>query len=173
MTTPSSPNDPIPNAAYPTAGQGLTLDLNGKLPQAVQQTIPGYQYALDSFTVTVNSTATTEAGATTVKTSTSVIYDGTAVWIEFQCGALSSSVAGGGIWLSFFDGATAIGKVRFGSDAIGVASPGLVRVPFTPSAGAHTFTVKIWATTASTVGAAADVGGTDTVLPGYIRVTRA
>lgn len=165
----------IPNAAQPTAGQGLVLDLNGQLPQAVRQTLPGY--LLDYVEVTSNqtSTATTAAGATAIVTGNAIFYDGaTVIRAEFQAPQIWHSVADTAIILELYDGATDLGVIGVSLTHLTTNSASVpVARTFTPTVGTHTYSIRMWSTAAGTATAQGGAGGAGTAFPMYLRITHA
>jgi hypothetical protein len=162
-------------AAAPSAGQGLALDEKGAIPDAVRKLLPGYEYAhaAQSANVTVNNVA--EASANQIVSAGALTFDGlTTILIHFYCPAL---VTGGALTggVNLWDGSTDLGRLFDGTLVSTVATnyPVSLFRRLTPTAGTHTYSARIWTTTASNFIALAGVGGSGTALPGFIRITRA
>lgn len=136
---------------------------------------PGYELAYVEFTANVTANNVAEASATQVVSAGAITFDGTAVIIEFGCAGLATGgVATGGI--NLWDVATDQGRLFDGRVVNMAASdyPVLLRRKLTPSAGAHTYNIRIWNTTASNFLATAGAGGAGgAAMPGYIRITKA
>lgn len=138
---------------------------------------PGTELAYNEFTANVAITAVNPATANTVVTASAVTFDGaTAVIIEFHAGRVDGSAnAGNQCIFELYDGATDLGivGVPFINPAATTLSTGAFRASrrLTPSAGAHTFSVRAWAST-GTASVSAGIGGAGTFLPGYIRILK-
>lgn len=124
----------------------------------------------DQFTADVAITGTTEAGATVVKQSSSFTPDGaTPVLVDFFC--QRALVTAPSTFMRFVLLRDAVVLGNFGV-LVSNAMTTPVRLTFreTPTAAAHTYTVKAYvdSTGAGTVGAG--VGGSGAAVPGFIRV---
>ena len=168
-------NDQIPNASYPTPGQGLVLDSNGSLHQAVRQKTQGYEFSYTEFTGNVAITANAAATAQTVVTAPELVFDGvTAILIEFFANTAGTPLGAGAYMLGdIWDGSTDLGiVVQLVTPAAGsMQAPVLVRRRLTPTAGPHTFSIRGWVS-APTGTFYAGTGGAGAYLPGYIRITK-
>ena len=158
--------------AIPAAGQVIGRsgsDLGAIYP-------PGYEFDYATLTTLVSPTATTEATANTVVTGNSVTYDGsTAVWVEFYspyCYPAQANLATLSIWL--YDGSSSIGFM--GAQTAPAASISatafLARKRLTPSAAAHTYSIRASTSTgtASIYGGASGAGNFPAA---FIRITKA
>lgn len=155
-----------------TAGQALVW--NSGTSKWAPTHPPGYEYTRASFTAPVTSTAVTEGTAATVKASSSVTYDGTEVCIEFFAPWVTHNTNGSGIILLLYEDATLLGEitrtqVALANDKVPIGS---LRVFRTPTAAAHTYTVKMWGS-AGTQTVAAGAGGTGAAVAGYIKIAKA
>jgi hypothetical protein len=125
------------------------------------------------FTAPVTINSTNPAVPVTVVTAGAVAGDGsTLTCVQFYAPAVASA-SGGQVILQLFDGSTDLGRLAQVGASIGSGSPRfevLTRRYLTPSSGSHTYSVRGYETGGNgTVSAGA--GGTDTFMPGYIRVT--
>jgi hypothetical protein len=112
--------------------------------------------------------ATTVAGANTLITGNSVLYDGsTRICVEVY---IAGSAASQFMDLTIWDGATDLGAI---GDTSSAGSTILGRRFLTPSAGSHTFTVKAYRGTGSATVFAGSGGTSGQYLPAYLRITRA
>lgn len=129
---------------------------------------PGYELAYAEYTTSVSITATTEGTAQQVVSAGALTFDGsTPVYLDFWCPFLL--IGAGTPTVEFFDGATSLGGVQtIGATVLGFN----MRRRVTPSAAAHTYTVKAF-TSAGTATAGAGAGGSLAGLPGFIRVVKA
>jgi hypothetical protein len=140
-------------------------------------TLAGYEIGYDQITASVPVTGTTEAGATTVITCAAHTFDGAAVMVEFFCWAVNTpAVNGGNILVGLFESGTLINRLGFlqsqSASNAGVSILGGFR--FTPSAGAHSYVVKSWASaTTGTPQIFAGAGGSGNQSPAWVRFTKA
>lgn len=128
-----------------------------------------------AFTNAVACTATSEATANTVVTGNAVTYDGaTAVLIEFFSPYQSSNTTTVDCYLWLYDGASSVGRLwqgRNGASQIGSCGV-YAGVRLTPSAAAHTYSVRGSVQSASTFTVNAGAGGAGNLQPGFIRILR-
>jgi len=139
--------------------------------------LPGYEFDHTQFTSNVNITATTEATANTVVTASAVTYDGsTPILLEFSCpnaqpdaGAIGRTLL---LWL--YDGSSSVGAITglVTPAASSMLVPVQRSIRITPSAGAHTYSIR-GSVNAGTGTVQAGAGGAGVYYPGYIRQTRA
>lgn len=129
---------------------------------------PGYEFAYTEFTGTVSVTAVSEGTANQAVAASAVTFDGsTVVVLEFWCPYVL--IGGGSPSIEFFDGSTGIGGIlTLSANAVGFS----LKKRITPSAAAHTYSVKGW-TTAGTATIGAGTGAAAAALPGFIRITKA
>jgi len=137
---------------------------------------PGYEFDYAQVTSPVSVTATAEASANTLVTGNAVTYDGsTAVIIEFFCDVVDGANTANAFtqtWL--YDGSSSIGylsSVRQPTTAE-LYVPVLVRRRLTPSAAAHTYSIRA-TTSTGTASYDAGAGGSGAGAPMYIRITKA
>lgn len=158
------------NGTVITAASGATPGLQWSLP-------PGYE--LDYVTKTSNTTVsgTSEGAATTIITSTSLSYDGTAVMVAVSFPELQIANTGDILVIAdLYVDSTMLGRLSI--TALEPHTDG--RIPYfasyrhTPSAGTHTYTLKAWKSGGGTssVAFAASTGGTGADVAGFIRVTK-
>jgi len=168
----------------PNTGAKLSAGSNGMVPtydsaqsQGVKTAYPpGYEFDYAEFNANVSPTATTDATANTVVTGNAVTYDGsTIVMVEFFAPAARPRAdAAGSLFLVLYDGAAAIGRLAaFNYPATGAdTKPVKVARRLTPSAGAHTYSVRAFVD-AGTGLVGAGAGGSGVQFPGFIRITKA
>ncbi len=134
---------------------------------------------LDYVQVTgsVSPTATTEATANTLVSSSSIAYDGnTIIVVEFFAGNARPDITAAGRSLTFYlyqDG-TSIGLLGFiSTPAAGAANvPISLRRRFKPTAGTHSYSVRA-SVSAGTGLVSAGAGTIGNPTPMYLRITRA
>lgn len=157
-----------PLAGKVLTGAGVTTPLVYAYP-------PGYQWDYGQATSDVNVTATVEASANTIVTGNSVTYDGAAVDVFFSVADCDPPNTAGN-WMQFilFDGTSAIGVMGFvmapATSSSRRPASGYRRI--TPSAGAHTYSVR-GIVNAGTGVCYMGAAGAGTRVPGTIRITKA
>jgi hypothetical protein len=134
------------------------------------------EYAYTEFTSSITVSATTEATAQTLVTLPAVTFSGsTACIVEFHAGDVVCVAVGSGtnrVNFCLFEDGNSLGIVGIvGVDSINmqVRTPVLVKRRRTPSAGAHTYSLRAFATTSGAVNV--NVGGSGLKAPGYARIT--
>lgn len=163
------------NGTRPEAASGETTGIKWSYP-------PGYELNYVEITSNATATATTEATANTIITAGALAFDGSTIaLIEFWC-ALAQPAASAGANMKFYladdtgGGAASIGRIgTMGSPAANNAFESVhLKRRMTPSSATHTFSIRASVSTGTgTVYAAAGGGGADTVMPAFIRITRA
>jgi hypothetical protein len=132
--------------------------------------------AYTEFTAPVSVAVTTAATATTVVTASAVTFDGaTEVEVEFFAPrADTPNVLSCAHIFELYDGATDLGSLGSVLTPAAVPTGVPVRVSrvLTPSAAAHTYSVRAWINAAGTGTVQAGVGGIGTLVPGFIRITK-
>lgn len=163
----------------------LTAGSNGMVPvyDSAQSTgvktayPPGYEFDYAQITSNASITATTEATANTVVTANAVTYDGsTTIMVEFYSYALQpdSGAAGRTLTLFLYDGSSSIGFIQSVKTAVisqDARQVGRAAVRLTPSAAAHTYSIRA-AVSAGTGTVNAGAGGSAAVVPAFIRQTK-
>jgi hypothetical protein len=138
-----------------------------------------HEVAYNEITSGVSTTATTEATAATVISSSAVTFDGaTLACVEFfSPDVLPASVVNeyvlGTLWVSVGGGADAIvGRLFFESTATAGASHRSVMAVrrLTPASGSIVYRVKIQVNGGTSGSVGAGAGGATTLLPAFIRV---
>ena len=135
-----------------------------------------YELAYTQFTAPVSITATTEATATTIVTASAVTFNGSTVAvIEFCCPYVDvpANAAGNTCSICLYDGAASIGILSVPGSAsnVGVFVPGSGQRVLTPSAAAHTYSIRAFRSNANcTIGVGA--GGLGAYMPGFIRIRK-
>lgn len=124
-------------------------------------------------TSNTNITATSEAAADTIVTAGAVACDGAMILIiEFGTNAWAQDSTTPVNRLVLFDNGASIGTLFQGvSPSTSSGKPGFtVRRRLTPSAGSHTYSVRGWVSSSSTMIVAGDVFSPGRDSPAYIRV---
>jgi hypothetical protein len=120
----------------------------------------------------VNFTATSEATANTVVTSSAITYDGsTPINILFATPRVdlpSTAVA----FLALYDGASSIGIACTLSAASGNAFATTFNRRLAPSAGSHTYSARAYVTVSGTGTVFAGTGGAASQIPAFIQISR-
>lgn len=133
---------------------------------------PGYEYGYVENTAGFVNVSTTEtyAGATLALTSSALTFDGsTAVIVEVYVPAATSSAAATHADIFLGDNGTGIAAAKDTASAASFFCQPFLRRRYTPSAGAHTYTVKLAASNATNQ-FLADNGATYGSI--YLRVTK-
>lgn len=165
----------IPNTPYPTAGLGLVLGINGRLPPGVYGVgldgPSGTELVYNEFVSDVSIVGTTEGTATVIVTADSYTFDGqTKVLIEFFSAAVK--VGTSNVSVRLFEDGAAIGQFGYQDTASGKYVPMRVVRKHTPTLGSHVYSVR-GMVDAGTGSAAAGAGGAGVNVPGFIRITKA
>lgn len=139
---------------------------------------PGNQVLYDEFATNKTTTATTAATSTIIVASNGDVgfnFDGTAVIIEFFCPKVYHSVANTAVFFELIDSASGLGLIAAGRSASTTDGDSVYGVrKLTPSAGSHNFKIGAWVAAAGTGTAAAAGGGAfGTLVPGFLRITKA
>lgn len=142
--------------------------------------LPTLEMAYVEFTTTKTATSSTETSAVTVVSAGAVTFDGsTKVRIEFFSPHMEPSDNSNQGILTLFDGNTSspVGQLAwvFGGGSSS-AYPIMAARELTPSAASHTYFVGILdggAISAQHARVIAGSGGTGTLLPGFIRISKA
>lgn len=153
---------------------GQILEVVGGIPSWV--TPPGTELNYSQIVSTVNVASTTEATGTTIISPGAITFDGAPVLVEFFSPIVKlPAVAASFVVVSLFEGATQIGELAdMENAAAAVAGYSMTgRLRFTPTAGAHTYTVTAFATsTTGTPSVGAGPGGTGLLVPAFVRFTK-
>jgi hypothetical protein len=135
---------------------------------------PGQELAYAQLTAPINPiTALTEAAAQTVVTAPAITLDGaTAILVECYCPFLRSPSAGNYGQLFLFDGAVSLGQIAQSYATGGVVDTAIRTARrLTPSAGAHTYSIRAAGNVAGAI-LLCGPGGVGATVPAFIRVTR-
>lgn len=148
------------------ATAGMVLMVVGGLP--VWTLPPGYQFDYVEVTsgtpvISANSAAT----SVDVIVSNAIAYDGaTKILIHFWSYDVNNQCI-----FNLFDGATDLGRLAVISGTA-AGSPSIAFRELTPSNATHTYHIKGWRGAASNVTFDVGAGGTDTVLPMFLRISK-
>jgi hypothetical protein len=166
-------------AADPTAGMGLSLGADGRLPLQIQRTLPGYEIAV----ATGSSVVALGTTATDVISAGSVIYDGSPVWVDFFAQSMqftTGSAVGDNAQLRVLvDGTDVSGTLYLVQCLVAAATtvnyfPIRLGFRYTPAAGVHTIKISgAKSNAAATVQIVAGAGGAGTNGPMALRITKA
>jgi hypothetical protein len=127
------------NGTRPVANSALSAGLEWSLP-------PGYEVAFAQTTADVTVTATVEASADTLVTLGSVTYAAVPHIFEFFWSSFRVTGVPAAVIICLFDGATEVNRLwqanqMFGT--VGIQFPGCaLRIRLTPTAAAHTYSVR-------------------------------
>ena len=135
-----------------------------------------YSGSYVEFTSNVTSTATTEATATAIVTAGAVTFNGTdVVLVEFFAPTFGVSVTTIDGELALYDGASSIGIIWVGRDALPASGVDSIFVArrLTPSNASHTYSIRGFVSAAGTLTVSGGAGGSGNRMPGYIRIIRA
>jgi hypothetical protein len=139
--------------------------------------LPGTVLSYVEFTGTVVANTVVETSAVQVVSAGAFTFDGvTAVEIEFGCPGLvpggAASAGGVNLWDST---GPDLGRLWDGTVVTQPVGdfPFYVKRRLTPSAGSHTYNIRLWNTAAVNLNLVAGAGGAGTKMPGYIKITRA
>lgn len=139
-------------------------------------TPPGFEFDYVERHSTASITATSEGAADTFITGNAVTYDGsTSIIVEFFAAAVTpdSGAAGRQLNVYLYDGSS-IGRLSVNTTPAASSSQRavLVRRKLTPSAGAHTYSIRA-AVNSGTGTISAAAGGSGQLMPAYLRITKA
>ncbi len=155
-----------------SAGSGVSLTQSGS---DISIAAAGAGGATEYDYVEITSVVTTSSSVDAI-TGNAVTYDGsTRILIEVVCPYVSNVVAGASALLNLYEGSTDLGKLTEVYSSSGQITSAVHECRFlTPSAGSHTYKIKlVHANTAATVSIAAGAGGTGNFMPAYMRITKA
>jgi hypothetical protein len=164
-------------AAKLTAGTaGMFLKSAGAAAANLWAYPPGYEIDYVQITSGVAISATSEATANTVVTSSAIAYDGsTVVMIEFYCsGAYADNVATADMYVYLYDGSSSIGLVHVQrSETTNRSYQGIyIRRRLTPSNATHTYSIRAALGGAGDGNIDAGAGGAAAGMPAFIRITK-
>ena len=156
------------------ATNGMALQ---RVSGAVAWALPsGHEMDYVQITSAVAITATTEAGANTVVTGSAVTYDGsTTVMIDFfSYASYTDNVANGELYLYLYDGATSLGFIGvMRAETTNRANQAIcAHRRLTPSAAAHTYSIRASISAAGDGQVGAGAGGAGNGVPAFIRITK-
>lgn len=127
------------------------------------------ELAYTEFTAPVSVLATTEAGATAIVAAPSFTADGRPILVEFFAPKITRGTTNIAIVLK--EDGTAIATLT--QSGVQNESPGVLARRFSPTAGAHTYSIAAYVDAGIGGSVTAGAGGAGTIAPGFIRITRA
>lgn len=138
---------------------------------------PGYEFDYVQSTADLTVSATTSATANTAITGTAVTYDGaTVVMVEFYSPAvLPGTTLGDRVTVCLFDNGASIGNLGLvQNETIGqsLIMPVHVVRRLTPSAIAHTYSIRAYRDGTNNGTIFMGAGGVDTRVPGFLRIVK-
>jgi hypothetical protein len=146
------------------------LQINGNSVLTSLAETPGTEIAYDQITAQVSPLGQSQGAASSIIAGTSKTYDGTPVMLEFDCPYVISSGSATAIWVGLYLDGTLIAIIA--NPGVSDQEPVCAKMRHTPSAGAHTYSIKAYANgTSAAVVAGTGAGGN--MAPAYLRVTRA
>lgn len=156
----------------PQPGAGIALDLNGRIPQSVQQVTAGYELAYVTISSPATINATSFATANTIITSPALDFDGkTTVMIYAKIPRLATSTVA--TFLTLWEDSNDLGIVGQWKPDTAASMDVLAEVSHrrTPLAGSHIFTLK-GAVNSGTATADCGAGGAGVLANAYLRIVR-
>jgi hypothetical protein len=139
---------------------------------------PGFEINYTQITAPVNVVSTTEATGTTIISPGAIVFDGTAVLVEFFACTVKSDTSSTGdtTILSLFESSTQITRMAV-VEALSIFAPNnfvvAAKYRFTPTAASHTYTITASTTsTSGTPAVLAGSGGTGGYPPAFVRFTK-
>jgi hypothetical protein len=168
-------------AAAAIAASKLAAGLAGQVLQGTGPTYaypPGFEIAYDQITSGVNVASTTEGTPTAIIAGTSHTYENVPYVAHFFSPQVtdSSAAAGTVTALLIADGAS-IGRIAVLDSVTAttqIIAPVVGELRFTPTAGAHTYGISAFASSATgTPAVGAGAGGINTLSPAFLRITKA
>lgn len=169
-------NQLIADLSGGTAGQLLSAVDGTDVQWVSKSALPGFEIGYDQITAPVSVTGTTSGTATSIIAGSAYTFDGSPVIAEFYAPWVKTpSLAVGNFTIvSLFEGATALAVSQHITPAAASAySPGTLKFRFTPSAGAHTYSIKSFVTNTTgtpQIGAGTGAAGADA--PAFLRFTK-
>jgi len=157
------------SSTTPTSNQGLVWNGSAWAPATMPGSEIGYDQITSNFTI-----SSTSAPGDTLISGSSYTFDGHPVMAQFYCfDIIPPSVAGNGVNISLYEGTTAIAlfSQAYGASSTPMRIPGNGWYRFTPTAGSHTYSVKVYST--SLTGTPQILAGTGAATaPAFLRFTK-
>jgi len=173
--------DAMVSASAAIAASKLAPGLAGQVLQGTTPSYaypPGFEIAYDQITSGVNVASTTEGTPTAIIAGTSHTYEAVPYNAEFFSPQVAdSSAAAGTVTILFIGDGASIGRIAT-SDSV-TATTQIIqaltgRFRFTPTAAAHTYGISAFASSATgTPAVGAGAGGINTLVPAFLRITKA
>lgn len=136
---------------------------------ATEQWPPGHEFDYVARTSNLSVTATTAGTADAVVTGNAVTYDGsTIILLEFYCAFIDAGVD---LLMAFFDGSTQVDVFAAPPNSVRIQAGKIGSLRLTPTAAAHTYSVRAWKTSGTT-NIYANTGTGGNIPPAYIRQTK-
>lgn len=134
--------------------------------------LPGYSYSYDEFTASIPISATTDATANGVVSSSAVTYDGaTNIWIEFFAPKITTG-SDGRLLIVLYQNGVSIGRLADIQLAAANTKEVFLRRKLLPPAGSDTYSINAFVT-AGTGAVAAGLGGSGVLMRGYLAAVKA
>ena len=164
----------VPADTAAGAGESVTLRYDGTAWVEIARdlrTLLAYHTPVTNQTIT----ATTEATATAIATLAAITFDGATPFnIDFFCGYSTMSGVGASAYTAIWDSSTEVNKFTRREQSYTGEMGVVISFPITPTAAAHTYSVRSWVSAGNVVYYAGAVGGGAGVYgPISLRISRA
>ena len=164
----------VPADTAAGAGESVTLRYDGTAWVEIARdlrTLLAYHTVVTNQTIT----ATTEAGATAVATLAAITFDGATPFnIDFFAAYSSHSVSAAVSQTAIWDSSTEVNKFTTRDQSYTSEMGVVISFPITPTAAAHTYSVRAWVSSGNVIYYAGAVGGGAGVrAPISLRISRA
>lgn len=133
-----------------------------------------WDFGYDQIVASVNVTATTDATSNTIISCAAHVFDGGDVYVDFTCAQVVQAAGDGFVVVNLWEGATEIGDIVVMGQPTSMFAAQVGKFRFTPSAGSHTYLIKAYKSSNSgTSTITAGAGGVATIVPAFVRFTKA
>jgi hypothetical protein len=134
----------------------------------------GWEFGYDQITAASTSiTSTTPSSGTTVISAAAHVFDGAPVIAQFYCPQVQVASAAGFMVIQLYEGVTAIGLLGVSSGTGTNYFPGKEELRFTPTSASHTYTVTAYVNANSGTNAINSGAAGTSIVPSFIRFTKA